>query len=119
MATPKSVRVQAVPARPAAEILPRTATPIVPADSIAGRALVAVIAIMATLAKQERVKRSERTKAGLARVKAAGKRLGRPISLNGEHHLAVARLRAQGLSSRAIGRELGISDHSVRRMTAR
>src|SRR3984957_7986350 len=30
----------------------------------------AVIAIMATLAKQERVKRSERTKAGLARVRA-------------------------------------------------
>src|SRR5580692_1160583 len=38
----------------------------------------AVIAIMATLAKQERVKRSERTKAGLARVKASGKTLGRP-----------------------------------------
>jgi DNA invertase Pin-like site-specific DNA recombinase len=38
----------------------------------------AVIAIMATLAKQEHVKRSERTKAGLARVRAAGRRLGRP-----------------------------------------
>ena len=38
----------------------------------------AVIAIMATLAKQERIKRSERTKAGLARAKAAGRRLGRP-----------------------------------------
>src|SRR5271156_5769020 len=45
----------------------------------------AVIAIMATLAKQERVKRSERTKAGLARVKAAGKALGRPARLNGHH----------------------------------
>ena len=43
----------------------------------------AVIAIMATLAKQERVKRSERTKAGLARVRAAGKALGRPARLNG------------------------------------
>lgn len=41
----------------------------------------AVIAIMATLAKQERIKRSERTKAGLARVRAAGKRLGRPVRL--------------------------------------
>ena len=37
----------------------------------------AILAIMATLAKQERVKRSERTKAGLARVRASGKRLGR------------------------------------------
>src|SRR5712664_3886292 len=42
----------------------------------------AVIAIMATLARQERVKRSERTKAGLARVRAAGKALGRPRILN-------------------------------------
>ena len=33
----------------------------------------AVIAIMATLAKQERIRRAERTKAGLARVRAAGK----------------------------------------------
>lgn len=79
----------------------------------------AVIAIMATLAKQERIKRSERTKAGLARVRAAGKALGRPKRLNGEHHARIATLRAQGLSSRAIGRELGISDHSVRRLAAR
>lgn len=78
----------------------------------------AVIAIMATLAKQERVKRSERTKAGLARVRAAGKRLGRPVRLNGEHHAAVARLRAAGVSYRAIARQLGISDHSARRLAA-
>src|SRR5437016_678541 len=45
----------------------------------------AVIAIMATLAKQERVKRSERTKAGLARARAAGKALGRPAGLNRQH----------------------------------
>ena len=43
-----------------------------------------ILAVMATLAKQERVKRSERTKAGLARVKASGKRLGRPVSMNGD-----------------------------------
>ena len=78
----------------------------------------AVIAIMATLAKQERVKRSERTKAGLARVKAAGKRLGRPVRLNGEHHEAVARLRAQGVSFRAIARQLGISLRSAQRLAA-
>src|SRR5229473_646425 len=56
----------------------------------------AVIAIMATLAKQERVKRSERTKAGLERVRAAGKRLGRPTKLNGQHTAQIAALRAQG-----------------------
>lgn len=78
----------------------------------------AVIAIMATLAKQERVKRSERTKAGLARVRAAGKRLGRPVRLNGEHHAAVARLRAEGVSFRAIARQLGISLRSAQRLAA-
>ena len=67
----------------------------------------AVIGIMATLAKQERVKRSERTKAGLARVKAAGKALGRPESLSA-HKSEIARLKAIGRSLRAIGRQLGI-----------
>jgi DNA invertase Pin-like site-specific DNA recombinase len=77
-----------------------------------------VLAIMATLAKQERVKRSERTKAGLARVKASGKALGRPNKLNGQHTAEITRLRSQGLSLRAVGRQLGISDRSVRRFTA-
>jgi DNA invertase Pin-like site-specific DNA recombinase len=78
----------------------------------------AVIAIMATLAKQERVRRSERTRAGLARVRAAGKALGRPRVLNNQHAAEIARLRLQGLSSRAIGRELGISARSVGRAAA-
>jgi DNA invertase Pin-like site-specific DNA recombinase len=78
----------------------------------------AVISILATLAKQERVKRSERTKAGLARVKATGKALGRPARLNGQHTAQIAALRAQGQSLRAIGRKLGISDRSVRRLAA-
>lgn len=76
----------------------------------------AVIAIMATLAKQERIKRAERTKAGLARVRAAGKRLGRPVRLNGEHHAAVARLRAAGVSYRAIASQLSISLRSAQRL---
>jgi DNA invertase Pin-like site-specific DNA recombinase len=77
----------------------------------------AVIAIMATLAKQERMKRAERTRAGLARVRAAGKRLGRPAKLHGQHAAEIARLRASGLSLRAIGRH-GISDRSVRRLSS-
>jgi DNA invertase Pin-like site-specific DNA recombinase len=78
----------------------------------------AVIAIMATLAKQERIKRAERTKAGLARVKATGKSLGRPRVLNDQHTAQIASLRAQGHSLRAISRHLGISARSVRRLTA-
>jgi len=76
----------------------------------------AIISIMATLAKQERVKRAERTKAGLARVKAAGRTLGRPKVLNGSHASEIARLRAQGSSWRAIARQIGISTRSARRL---
>lgn len=78
----------------------------------------AVIAIMATLAKQERVKRAERTRAGLARVRAAGRRLGRPVTLNGQHRAEIVRLMALGHSLRAVARQLGISDRSVRRLSA-
>jgi DNA invertase Pin-like site-specific DNA recombinase len=77
----------------------------------------AVVSIMATLAKQERVKRAERTKAGLAVARAKGRRLGRPSTIK-THTAAVARLRTEGHSLRAIGRSLGISEGSVRRLTA-
>jgi DNA invertase Pin-like site-specific DNA recombinase len=77
----------------------------------------AIIAVMATLAKQERVRRSERTRAGLAIARAKGKTLGRRREIS---HTAsdIARLKAQGLSFRAIGRQLSISEGSVRRLAA-
>src|SRR6267378_2333298 len=74
----------------------------------------AIIAIMATLAKQESVKRSERTRAGLAVARSKGSILGRPQTVNA---VEVARLRTTGLSGRAIARELGISEGSVRRIS--
>jgi DNA invertase Pin-like site-specific DNA recombinase len=77
----------------------------------------AVISIVATLAKQEAVLRSERTKAGLARAKARGTLLGRRRAIS--HTPAdITVLRSNGLSYRAIGRQLGISEGSVRRLTA-
>ena len=76
----------------------------------------AIIGILAALAQQERVQRAERTRAGLARVRAAGKKLGRPARLNAEHHAAVRRLRAAGVSYRAIARQLGISLRSAQRL---
>jgi DNA invertase Pin-like site-specific DNA recombinase len=77
----------------------------------------AVVAIMATIAKQERVRRGERTKAGLAIARAKGRTLGRPTVVKA-HSADVIRLKAQGMSLRAIGRSLGISEGSVRRLTA-
>jgi len=78
----------------------------------------AVISIMAVIAKQENIRRSERTKAGLARVRASGKRLGPPRRLNGQHTAAIASLRATGCSGREIARRLSISEGSVRRLSA-
>jgi DNA invertase Pin-like site-specific DNA recombinase len=77
----------------------------------------AVISIIATLAKQEAVLKSERTKAGLARARSRGKVLGRRRAI---HHTPadIAGLRAHGMSFRAIGRQLGISEGSVRRIAA-
>ena len=77
----------------------------------------AVISILATLAKQERIKRAERTKAGLAVARAKGKTLGRPVVVKARS-ADVARLKAQGHSLRSIGRQLGISEGSVRRIAA-
>lgn len=62
---------------------------------------------MATLAEQERIAISERTKAGLRRVRRAGTKLGRPTAdLDMQK---VHKLRRQGLSLRAIGSKLGWS----------
>jgi DNA invertase Pin-like site-specific DNA recombinase len=76
----------------------------------------AIIGILAALAQQERVQRAERTKAGLARVRAAGKRLGRPKSIQATSS-DVVRLRATGCSYRQVASELGISLRSVQRLT--
>ena len=74
----------------------------------------AIISIMATLAKQEKVRISERTRAGLAIARAKGKVIGRPrLQVQASE---ITRLKAQGLSLRAISRKLRISDGSVRKL---
>ena len=71
----------------------------------------AVISILATIAKQERVRIGERTKAGLQRARERGKILGRPrIDV---HPPTVAFLRAQGLSWDSIAKELGCGRGTV------
>jgi DNA invertase Pin-like site-specific DNA recombinase len=69
--------------------------------------------IIAAMAEFERALIQERVRAGLKNAKAKGKRLGRPNVAADVHRIAA--LRAQGLSWRAIARELGIGEGTVRR----
>jgi DNA invertase Pin-like site-specific DNA recombinase len=71
----------------------------------------AIIAILATIAKQERLRISERTKAGMARARREGKHIGRPRVVVDASR--VASLRVQGHSLRAIAGELGVSVGTV------
>jgi DNA invertase Pin-like site-specific DNA recombinase len=67
----------------------------------------AVISILAVVAKQERVRLSERTLAGLERARKQGKILGRPRSkVDGNE---IRALRASGLSWGEIGRQTGLA----------
>ena len=68
----------------------------------------AIIAILSCLAKQERIRISERTKAGLERVKAQGIKLGRP-QVKPEFIQRARDLRAKGISYSAIGKEMNLS----------
>jgi DNA invertase Pin-like site-specific DNA recombinase len=73
----------------------------------------AVIAILATIAKQERVRRSERALAAVARLRKQGKteHLGRPRLIT--HRQKARDLRAQGWSIRKIAKHLHISPTTV------
>jgi DNA invertase Pin-like site-specific DNA recombinase len=75
-----------------------------------------LIGILAVIAKQERVRLSEHTRAGLAVAKSNGRFAGRPRLK--VQPAEIARLRASGLSLRAIGRHLHISEGSVRRLVS-
>lgn len=78
----------------------------------------AVIGILAAVAKQERVRLSERTIAGLERAKAQGRVGGRPKAEDAEPKLVVriTRLRSQGQSIRAIAAEVKRSPNTVLRL---
>jgi hypothetical protein len=78
----------------------------------------AVVGILAAVAKQERVRLSERTITGLERAKAQGRVGGRPKAEDAEPKLVaqVARLRSQEHSIRAIAAELGKSPNTIMRL---
>src|SRR5690349_20098359 len=76
----------------------------------------AVLAILACIAKQERIRLSERVQAGLSRARAQGKVLGRPKAAVRLER--VLRLRERGLSIREIAVETGVSAMTVQRVLA-
>lgn len=72
-----------------------------------------VISLLSCIARQERLRVSERTIAGLMRVRAQGKTLGRPKVVSSPTD--VIELRQRGLTLMAIASELQISESSVYR----
>ena len=73
-----------------------------------------IISLLATLAKQEAIRVSERTKAGLERARVQGRVGGRPRSkVTAEQ---VRRLHEAGKSLTAIGKELGAGKSTVHRL---
>lgn len=76
-----------------------------------------MIAVAAWIAKQERVRISERVRAGLSRARSQGTKSGKPVGrpkaiLRRDH---VLELRNQGTSWRQIARECGAGVTTVRR----
>jgi DNA invertase Pin-like site-specific DNA recombinase len=70
-----------------------------------------LLSVLAGVAEFERELIRERTKAGLARARAQGKRLGRPrkaVDMARAHIL-----RAQGLGYRKVAKELGVSHQTM------
>ena len=76
-----------------------------------------MIDMLAIVANFEAQRISDRTKAGLARARAEGRRLGRPPrDFNGLTAASIGALRAQGLSWSHIEQKTGIPATSVRRL---
>jgi DNA invertase Pin-like site-specific DNA recombinase len=71
-----------------------------------------LLALLASLAKVESVKISERTRAGMARARAQGKRIGRP-TLDPTMQRKIAKRLGEGLSAYAVAKQLGIDAHTV------
>lgn len=74
----------------------------------------AVISILATIAKQERIRLSERTVAGLERARAQGRVAGRPRVICDRGRVLALRKSGQSLSM--IASELGLTKTTVHRI---
>jgi DNA invertase Pin-like site-specific DNA recombinase len=77
----------------------------------------AIISLLATLAKQERVCLSERTSAGMARLRAEGAQTGPPAKSAAVIE-QIRALKASGLSNYAISKALTLSARTVAKYVA-
>jgi DNA invertase Pin-like site-specific DNA recombinase len=71
-----------------------------------------LLALLASLAKQEAKRISERTRAGLARARAQGKRLGRP-GIDDKLKAKIAKQIAAGATPYRVAKNLGIDRHTA------
>jgi DNA invertase Pin-like site-specific DNA recombinase len=80
----------------------------------------AVLAILAVIAKQERIRRSERASAAIARLRRQGKtdHLGRKPKVIGAKLETVRQLHSEGLSLRAIAAKVHVSAMTVQRIVS-
>jgi DNA invertase Pin-like site-specific DNA recombinase len=80
----------------------------------------AVLSILATIAKQERIRRSERASAAIARLRSAGTtdHLGRKPKVIGAKLETVRQLHADGLSLRKIAAKVRVSPMTVQRIVS-
>ena len=76
----------------------------------------AVLSILATIAKQERIRLSERVTAGLVKARKEGRIGGRPRLVTS--HKRIVELDGEGLTQREIAESVGISVASVCRILA-
>ncbi len=72
-----------------------------------------IISLLASLARQKRLRVSERVHAGLERARQSGIRIGLPRRIFDRSQ--VLELRGQGLSFRQIARKLSLGEGTVRR----
>lgn len=72
----------------------------------------AVVSILATVAKQERIRLSERTRAGIERARSKGTKLGKP-GLKQEQIEQIRRLKGGGLSNYAIAKTMKMSASTI------
>ena len=73
----------------------------------------------AWVSDQELVSIRRRTKAGLEKAKADGRKLGAPRRLSEEQEAAVIEMVAKGVSQRRVARSFGVSPATVRRAVKR